>query len=323
MGALNNHSIVIATDGTAYGFGTNNANQLSIVGGNITKPTTITLLKGANHVSCCFDYTLARLGDGTMIVGGSSYYGQLGDGTYGYSPLYLKKNTKISNVKKVSGGSYHSLFLLNDGTVKSCGFNYYGQLGLGDTINRTTPTLIPNLNNVKQVSCGSNHTLFLLNDGTVKSTGHNGYSQLGLGDTVTKFIPTLIPNLNNVKQIASGVDHTVFLLNDGTVKSCGSNDYGQLGLGDKGVKAAPTLISNLNNVKQVSCGQYHTLFLLNSGVVMGCGVNTKYQLGLNDTTNRTSPTIIPDLPTISLLMDNDIIALTLYKKQDGSVYGKI
>ena len=121
MGAFNNHSIAIATDGTAYGFGANNTTQLSSVGElYITKPTAITLLKGAKHVSCCLDYTLACLGDGTVIVGGAAYYGQLGDGTYGSNPLYLKKNTKISNVKKVSGGSYHSLFIINDGTVKSC-----------------------------------------------------------------------------------------------------------------------------------------------------------------------------------------------------------
>ena len=42
----------------------------------------------------------------------------------------------------------YTVFLLNDGTVKLCGYNTQGQLGLGDTTNRTTPTVIPNLNDI-------------------------------------------------------------------------------------------------------------------------------------------------------------------------------
>jgi len=51
-------------------------------------------------------------------------------------------------VKQISCGDEHTLFLLNDGTVKSCGCNTHGQLGLGDTIDKTIPTLIPGLNNI-------------------------------------------------------------------------------------------------------------------------------------------------------------------------------
>ncbi len=42
------------------------------------------------------------------------------------------------------------------------GNNEYGQLGLGDTINRNVPTLIPNLNNVKEISAGSFYSMVLL-----------------------------------------------------------------------------------------------------------------------------------------------------------------
>lgn len=67
-----------------------------------------------------------------------------------------------------------SCCVLFDGTVKTCGLNNHGQLGLGDLVNRNIPILIPNLTNVKQVSCGGyNHTLFLLNDGNVKLCGNN------------------------------------------------------------------------------------------------------------------------------------------------------
>ena len=51
--------------------------------------------------------------------------------------------------------SEHSLILKNDGTLWSNGYNIYGQLGLGDTTNRTTFTQITvNTDDIKEIYCG-------------------------------------------------------------------------------------------------------------------------------------------------------------------------
>ena len=64
--------------------------------------------------------------------------------------------------------SNHTLMLKNDGTLWGCGRNADGQLGLGDTIDRSTFTLIGiNTNDIKSVYCGSYHTIILKNDGTL------------------------------------------------------------------------------------------------------------------------------------------------------------
>ena len=64
--------------------------------------------------------------------------------------------------------SDHSLILKNDGTLWGCGLNDSGQLGLGNTTNRTTFTQITtNVNDIKSVYCGENYTLILKNDGTL------------------------------------------------------------------------------------------------------------------------------------------------------------
>ena len=48
------------------------------------------------------------------------------------------------------GFSEHSLILKNDGTLWGCGYNYYGNLGLGDTTNRNIFTQITtNTNDIK------------------------------------------------------------------------------------------------------------------------------------------------------------------------------
>ena len=105
-----------------------------------------------------------------------------------------------------------SFYIQDDDTVKCCGNNSYGQLGLGDTTDRKVPKLIPNLENVKQISCGYYHTMFLLNDGTVKCCGNNTYGQLGLGDKNNRNIPVLIPNLENVKGLHDVLNIIVYIL---------------------------------------------------------------------------------------------------------------
>jgi alpha-tubulin suppressor-like RCC1 family protein len=41
------------------------------------------------------------------------------------------------------------------------GYNYYGQLGLGDTTDRSTPEQLLSPTNIVQVAAGSSHTVML------------------------------------------------------------------------------------------------------------------------------------------------------------------
>ena len=66
------------------------------------------------------------------------------------------QKTSFSNISKVSTGSFHSLFQNNEGEIFSCGYNRYGQCGLGhfDTP-QITPSLILNLpSNIVHFVCG-------------------------------------------------------------------------------------------------------------------------------------------------------------------------
>ena len=42
----------------------------------------------------------------------------------------------------IAAGSSHTCAIVNNGDVKCWGYNYFGQLGLGDTINRLNPTAV-------------------------------------------------------------------------------------------------------------------------------------------------------------------------------------
>ena len=155
------------------------------------------------------------------------------------------------------GLSDHSLILKNDKTVWSCGRNDQGQLGLGDSSNRTTFTQVTtNGNDIEQVCCGYGHTIILKNDGSLWGCGWNERGQLGLGDTPNRNTFTqIINNADNIKEIYCGWIHTFILENDGTLWGCGGNGNGQLGLGDTNHRYTFTQVTiNADNIKSVYCG---------------------------------------------------------------------
>jgi len=204
-----------------------------------------------------------------------------------------------------------------------CGNNNVGQLGLGDTTERLTPTLIPNLDNITNISANNNHSMFLTSDGRVYSCGDNTNGQLGLGDIGDDFlVPTLIPNLYNITDIASGNNHSIFLTSDGRVYSCGQNNLGQSGLGVTfNDIVTPTLISNLDNITKVSCGYLFTIFLTSDGKVYGCGLNNNnHQLGFESTYNKYTPELIPNLDNITITNIASGGNHNLFLTSDGRVY---
>ena len=94
-----------------------------------------------------------------------------------------QKNNNLSGIVAVGGGyANYSVFLDNAGNIYTCGWNEYGQLGLGDKKDRHTPQKV---NNIPPMSCISScnaargHLQIVDEQGSVWNI--NG--QLGLGHT--------------------------------------------------------------------------------------------------------------------------------------------
>ena len=98
---------------------------------------------------------------------------------------------------KIVGGSRYFVALKGNGTVWSWGLNGNGQLGVGDTTNRTEPTEVKaeieedgevkeeEITDAVDIAVGYYHTLILRKDGTVWSAGYNHRGQLGDGTTTS------------------------------------------------------------------------------------------------------------------------------------------
>ena len=86
---------------------------------------------------------------------------------------------KIKNVKYVSCGIQHTIFLSFDGSVYGCGKTKQGQYGFMDDENRNVPILINLYSKCLHVSCGENFTVFLLDNNKCYCCGDGYYGQLG------------------------------------------------------------------------------------------------------------------------------------------------
>ena len=180
------------------------------------------------------------------------------------------------------------------GNLWTWGNNNYGQLGINDTTNRSTPvTTLSGGSNWKQVAGGSSHTAAIKTDGTLWTWGRADVGMIGTNDGTDRSTPVQIfAGGTNWKQV-SCTDHTAAIKTDGTLWLWGYNIYGALGINETGhgtYRRTPiTTLAGGSNWKQVSGGAYYTAAIKTDGTLWTWGHNANGQLGINDTTNRATP----------------------------------
>jgi alpha-tubulin suppressor-like RCC1 family protein len=235
---------------------------------------------------------------------GSNKHGQLGIGptaNVNDFPMW-KMETTIDNVVQVSCSySSSTLVLTSTGCLYACGENKYGQLGLGDFVDRFTLELVKNEeedgnNNIIAVSSGRYFTIILKNDGSLLSCGKNEYGVLGLGsfsgensndfydDCIT--IPTftrvyldcLARPLLPIKSIRCGPKWTIAYHSPQYLYAFGDNEDHALGLDlssgyshQRPIRTA----EEIPKVKNFSCGNQHSIFLSDKNELFGCGYNER------------------------------------------------
>jgi alpha-tubulin suppressor-like RCC1 family protein len=287
----------------------------------MTLSIAVQIQKSIAQVISAGDHFSAFLcNDGSVNACGDNLYGQLGNGSIIKRDTIAVQVSGLTGIIAVSAGSSHTLYLRNDGTVWSSGYNSAGQLGNGTMTNSLVPIQVTGLTGITAISAGSYHSLFLKNDSSVWVCGVNNYGELGDGTTNQQLTPVKLSGLSGIMDISGGQNFSLFLKNNGTVFACGNNWYGQLGNGaaDFNLHSTPALVSGLSGVKAISAGKDFSLFLLHDGTVMACGKNSWGALGDGTTSYQTIP-----VQAIGL---SDIVALngggshSLFLKNDGSVW---
>ncbi|XP_030542193.1 ultraviolet-B receptor UVR8-like isoform X8 [Rhodamnia argentea] len=162
------HSAVITDTGALLTFGWGLYGQCGQGSTNDQlRPTCVSSLLGTaiGGIAAGLWHTICVSTEGRVYAFGGSQFGQLGTG--GESAETLPQllecpDWKGKQVKVVSSGARHNAVLTEDGQVFSWGWNKYGQLGLGDSIDRNIPSQVPIDGCLpRNVACGWWHTLLL------------------------------------------------------------------------------------------------------------------------------------------------------------------
>ncbi|NWZ22204.1 HERC4 ligase, partial [Asarcornis scutulata] len=239
-----------------------------------------------------------------MLCWGNASFGQLGLGGIDEEIVLEPRKSDFflnKKVRDVGCGLRHTVFVLDDGTVYTCGCNDLGQLGHEKARKRPEHVGALDAQNIVAVSCGEAHTLALNDKGQVYAWGLATDGQLGLPGTEECIrVPRNIKSLSEIQivQVACGYYHSLALSKGSEVFSWGQNKYGQLGLGYEYKKQnSPHVIKSLLGIPfaQIAAGGAHSFVLTLSGAIFGWGRNKFGQLGLNDDNDRYVPTLLKSL----------------------------
>lgn len=243
------HSCALLADAKVKCWGWNELGQLGD-GTTVDRRTPVTvagirgrpvaLASGAEHVC-------AILSDGGVQCWGVAGFGQLGDGSAVSSRLTPVVNALAGPVERLDLGDFHTCAVLRGGALQCCGFNQFGQIGDGSTVDRLTPVTVPVGGPTSFVAGGYEHTCAVLVGGAVKCWGVNDQGQVGDGTRTERHSPVAVGlGAGAVAvSVALGYTHSCALLSDGVVKCWGRNALGQLGDGTATNRLTPVTVSGL------------------------------------------------------------------------------
>lgn len=243
-------------------------------------------LTGWSKIAQGENFTVALKQDGTLWVWGRNLYGLLGDGTGAATEIQHPAQIGTqNNWTDISVGRYFALAKKANGDLYGWGANDYGQLGLGNNTNVSSPTLIQQ--NVTAFSAGYFHTLIVKSNGTLWGTGYNDWSGLGVGTSVLSYntFQQESSNATNWASVCGTYANSFAIKTNGTLWSAGTNVEGQTGLGTpaslgSNETAVFTQVGTDTNWSSVVGGIYHTLGLKSNGELWSWGGNGNGRLGL-------------------------------------------
>jgi alpha-tubulin suppressor-like RCC1 family protein len=262
--------------------------------------------------------------DNYIYAAGYNGYGQLGDTTVTQRNSFYQLTglgTTVTNVWPIGAQYGFTFFQKADNSIWACGYNGYGNLGNGGTVNQSTPVDVTtawggvtgSARVIKKIIGGAAYhngsgvsaqcwAIMLLDDNTttyLRSAGANNWGTIGNGAVAAANITTPITPTVGAGRISTisgggGSPGTVMcLMANGDMYNWGYNAYGQLGNGTTTDNGTPTLRASAVTGIYYDYTEYvqsyvSATFYKKADGLYSSGYNGYGQLGVGDTTQRTS-----------------------------------
>ena len=191
----------------------------------------------------------------------------------------------------IRAGGLYTCGIRTDHTLWCWGQNDVGQLGLGDTKKRATPSQVGHRTDWAGLAAGFDHTCATRTDHSLWCWGSGRAGQLGLGEKGGRTAPSRVGADTNWTSVVAGYTHTCGIRTDHTLWCWGGDSFaGQLGLGDHTDRSRPTQVGTRTDWAVARAGDSHTCATRINHTLWCWGNNASGQLGLGDLGNRSRPT---------------------------------
>jgi alpha-tubulin suppressor-like RCC1 family protein len=191
-----------------------------------------------------------------------------------------------------TGMSGHTAAIKSDGSLYMWGSNVYGEIGINDTIHRSSPVQVASsVTSWKMASCGSNFTVAIDDNNALWSWGFNATGFLGTNDTINRSSPVMISSDNWI-HVTAGGRSAAAIKNDNSLWVWGSGS--NLGLNSVTISySSPTQIAGSYSYVffgfQSTASNQSSIFIKTDGSMWTCGNNSNGLLGDGTTVHRSSP----------------------------------
>jgi alpha-tubulin suppressor-like RCC1 family protein len=296
--AGNAASYALSSDGTLWAFGKNSHGEL---GNGTTEPsmspvavtfpaaTTITAVGEGDATGFAVDSTGQAWSWGSeQREEGEGPAQSLCLGRQTGDVLTPRKVPGLTGVRAVQAGATHVIWLMQDGTVETCGANYLGQLGIGNSGLGMSyvPVKVPGLSDVVEVSAGQATTCARTAGGEVYVWGGDLHGQVGNGveEETGVFSPFHVPLPAPASDISCGGNYrkngSTLALAGGVLYGWGDDEKGQLGDGQTTNKASPAVATDTLGLKltQVITSGAYSLGVNAAGNVYGWGWDYEFTI---------------------------------------------
>ncbi|KAJ5076395.1 hypothetical protein M0811_06394 [Anaeramoeba ignava] len=190
-------------------------------------------------------FTIYLLTSNQNVYGiGSNFNGQLG-----FDSKTLPKTEKpilmMKNVSKIFSGiiSYHIFLLNSNQELFGCGYNDYGQVGLGESRKEMKIQKLTKIQNIPKgkiidIKCGIYYSIMMIENENqnpkrkLYSCGNYQYNGLGRNEDTYEFTEiksSLFENDDDILDFSCGFRQTLILSSNSKLIGFGINEYGELG----------------------------------------------------------------------------------------------